>query len=227
MNDCCVKAVTSRQPIHNGGKPVEIGTPNQITINPGWNDIPGVGQPTLVFPLQCPDDIGGMIAHPGTRRVAPAAAFLNDQSMIVYNLQGYYGCFLPFAGDWKVHYGGASAIQCKMLDMSNPNLAQILDSGCYAVPQYSTASVGVASGVAMAANPFADYREFINDSANLIYLKGGSVAVIGEGIRLNPNGGSHVMSRKLGNLWRGSMRAIAGGAASNLTMVQGGIAVPT
>lgn len=201
--------------------------PNGITIQPGWNDIHRVGGPATVWPLQTPDDIGGMIAMPVKREVVPASTYINDRSMDAYNVPGFYGVYLPYEGDWKVHYSGASAIRCVILDESNSALPMIRDVGCYAVPQHSTASVGVASGVAMAANPFRDYALFQNDSTALIYLFLGAAAVLNTGIRLNPSGGSYEMSRKLGNLWRGSVRAIATVAASNLLMLQGGIPVPT
>ena len=81
------------------------------------------------------------------------------------------------------------------------------------------ATVGVASAIALAANVSRVDADFVNDSDNVIYLARGNAAVIGSGIRLNPNGGSYHMG--LFNLFLGDIYAIATGAGSNMTISEG------
>jgi len=80
-------------------------------------------------------------------------------------------------------------------------------------------SVGVASTAVLAANANRIFAELVNDSANVIYLALGAAAVMNRGIRLNANGGSFEIG--LTNLYTGAVKAIAGVAASNLTVSEG------
>lgn len=74
--------------------------------------------------------------------------------------------------------------------------------------------VGAADTALVAANAARTELVIVNDSVNVIYLrKGATAAVIGKGIRLNPNGGSYVT-----NTWKGAVRAIAAAAGSNVTV---------
>jgi hypothetical protein len=82
-------------------------------------------------------------------------------------------------------------------------------------------SVGVASGVALAANVNRKYARFQNDSANTIYLKIGAAAVLNQGIRLNANGGSYEMSAAIGNLDLRVVYCITSVAAQNLLVGEG------
>ncbi|GAG58549.1 unnamed protein product, partial [marine sediment metagenome] len=81
------------------------------------------------------------------------------------------------------------------------------------------ATIGVVTAIALAANPNRVDCDFVNDSDNIIYLARGNAAVIGSGIRLNPNGGTYHMGTN--NLFYGAINAIATGAASNLTISEG------
>ncbi|KKL81772.1 hypothetical protein LCGC14_1991440 [marine sediment metagenome] len=81
------------------------------------------------------------------------------------------------------------------------------------------ATVGVVSAIALAANPARADTDFVNDSDTIIYLARGNAAVIGSGIRLNPNGGSYHIG--LYNLFLGDVYAIATGANSNMTISEG------
>ena len=83
----------------------------------------------------------------------------------------------------------------------------------------SFATVGVATGVALAANEARANAVFVNDSSEVIYLSRGNAAVIGRGIRLNANGGSYEIDAS--NLFVGVVNGIATGAGSNLTVSEG------
>lgn len=58
----------------------------------------------------------------------------------------------------------------------------------YAAPTFAT--VGVATGVVLAANASRRMAIIVNDAADDVYLGIGAAAVVGSGIRLNANGGS-------------------------------------
>ena len=79
--------------------------------------------------------------------------------------------------------------------------------------------VGVASTNVLAANANRIFAELVNDSDNVIYLALGTPAVMNRGIRLNANGGEFEIG--LTNLYTGAVTAIAGVAASNLTVSEG------
>ena len=82
-------------------------------------------------------------------------------------------------------------------------------------------SVGVASGVVLAANANRKYASFQNDSVNTIYLMFNAAAVLNQGIRLNANGGVYEMSSAMGNLDLREVRAISSVAAQNLLVREG------
>lgn len=90
----------------------------------------------------------------------------------------------------------------------------------YTTPTHSHIGVTNISQQVLTANPGARYRLLQNDSANTIYLMLGVAALINQGIRLDP-GGSYELSGHLGNLWRGTINAIAGVAGpSNLMILE-------
>lgn len=81
----------------------------------------------------------------------------------------------------------------------------------------TAASVGVASGTALAANTARAGAVFVNTSGNTISLASdGNAAVLNSGITLNANGGTWVMDSQ--TFTQGAITAIAGGAASNLAV---------
>lgn len=82
----------------------------------------------------------------------------------------------------------------------------------------AAASVGIASGVALAANPARRHLVLVNTSGGNISLGMGQAAVLNSGITLLANGGSYEMSAQQGNLYLGEIRAIAALAASNLSI---------
>ena len=94
--------------------------------------------------------------------------------------------------------------------------ANIINVG---TPTETAVSVGVTSSTALAANSSAKYRQFINDSPNIIYLSfGGSAAALNTGTRLNANGGSILFDRYVPT---GIVKAIATVAGSNLLVTEG------
>jgi len=78
------------------------------------------------------------------------------------------------------------------------------------------ATIGVASALILAPMRSRKGILFINDSSNLIYLSRVDPAVIGSGIRLNPNGGWYEEPNNRFMVWTGPWYAIATVAGSNL-----------
>jgi len=85
--------------------------------------------------------------------------------------------------------------------------------------QDSATLIQVASTEVLAANPRRADAVFVNDSNQPIYLARGNAAVIGQGIRLNANGGSYEINRN--NLFLGVINAIAQGGDKNLVWSEG------
>ena len=83
------------------------------------------------------------------------------------------------------------------------------------------ANVGVVSAIVKAANLRRADADFINTSANWIYLGKGHAAIVGSGEALAPRGGSYHIGTN--NLFTGVIHAIASGAGSNLSMSEGNI----
>lgn len=81
----------------------------------------------------------------------------------------------------------------------------------------SQSTVGTSSVLVTTLSPTRRYAVFCNDSSNTIYLSIGAAATIGNGIRLNANGGTFEIN--LQNPIRGEIYAIASGASSNLSFV--------
>lgn len=86
---------------------------------------------------------------------------------------------------------------------------------------HTIATIGVASGVALAANANRKYALLVNDSDSAIYIKIGAAAVLSEGIRLNAGGGSYEMSVGYGNLDTRVINAISSGAGKVLLVTEG------
>ena len=96
-------------------------------------------------------------------------------------------------------------------------------NGDYTTPTHSTLSVTTTSQIALVANPNRLYASFQNDSDTVIYIMEGVTAVANQGRRLNANGGSYEMSKKLGNLYVGTIYAIHGGTGSKVLLITEGI----
>lgn len=80
----------------------------------------------------------------------------------------------------------------------------------------TAASVGVASAAAVTANTSRKGLVLTNTSSNNISIAYGAAAVLNSGITLLPNGGTFVMDAT--TFSTAEIRAIAGGAASNLAV---------
>lgn len=81
----------------------------------------------------------------------------------------------------------------------------------------SFATVGVASGVVLAANASRKRCIIVNDSTSVVYLNiVGGAAVIGSGIRLNASGGSYDDEGST----QQAISGIAGSAGSNVTVTE-------
>ena len=76
-------------------------------------------------------------------------------------------------------------------------------------PAISFAAVTGASSEVLVANQNRADADFTNDSTCVIYLARGETAVVGSGIRLNPNGGSYHIGTN--NLYHGAIHAISDG----------------
>ena len=79
----------------------------------------------------------------------------------------------------------------------------------------------MATGVILAANVNRLYALFVNDSETIVYLALGGAAALNTGIRLNANGGSYEMSKKLGNLYTGVVNGISGVAGQVVCVTEG------
>lgn len=88
-----------------------------------------------------------------------------------------------------------------------------LNTGTSANNTYAT--VGVVSGVIVAANANRVSVDIVNDSDTVIYLAKGATAVVGSGIRLNANGGSVSISD-----WKEVINGISSGANKNATVCE-------
>ncbi len=93
--------------------------------------------------------------------------------------------------------------------------------GFYNTAAHTEATIGVATGAALAANDERVYVLFINDSDTTIYLRLGEAAVLNQGIRVNANGGSFEMTQQQGNLFDGVVNGISSGASKNLLVLEG------
>jgi hypothetical protein len=86
------------------------------------------------------------------------------------------------------------------------------------IPSFAT--VGVASSLILQPQFNRKSLVLVNDSPNLIYLSKTDPAVIGSGIRLNPNGGAYWEPDAAGRVWLGAWYAIAALAGSNLAITE-------
>lgn len=84
-------------------------------------------------------------------------------------------------------------------------------------PTNTGVNVGVASTAILVANTDRGYAAIVNDSDTTIYLALGAAAVLNQGIRLNARGGTFEIA--WGNLWRGTVNGIHGGAGNKVVTV--------
>lgn len=77
---------------------------------------------------------------------------------------------------------------------------------------HSVVSCTSSTGAALAANGGRVSALLVNDGTSVIYIKIGEAAVASEGIRLNANGGSYMISPKEGNMDREAVNCITASA---------------
>lgn len=87
---------------------------------------------------------------------------------------------------------------------------------------HTAVNATTSSGEVLASNAARKYALLINDSDTVVYLKVGAAAVVSEGIRLNPNGGSFEISAAPGNRATGAINAIHAGSGNKAVLVTEG-----
>ena len=87
---------------------------------------------------------------------------------------------------------------------------------------HTTVAVTVSSQEAVAANARRTYLLLQNDSTSAIYVSFGSTAALGQGVRLNADGGSLEISARNQNLDSRAVNAIhsAGSGTVNLLVTE-------
>ena len=110
-----------------------------------------------------------------------------------------------------------------LVDASKRQVVSVTnDTGDFTTATHSKFTTVAASGTALAANTARLYAAFQNDSDSVIYLALGAAAVASSTLpRINANGGSYEMSKKLGNLFTGAVNAICASIAKVLLVVEG------
>lgn len=100
------------------------------------------------------------------------------------------------------------------------DLRQLSERRASSFPTQGSVNVDVASTLILPANPSRVYAAICNDSDTTIYLKIGAPAVVGEGIRLNANGGVYEINWT--NLHTLAVYGIHGGTGlKRVTVVEG------
>ena len=96
------------------------------------------------------------------------------------------------------------------------------DPRIYPIPSHYTDHVTVlaVSTLVRAANVNRVTMDLVNDGDSVIYLSLENAAAIGDGMRINPNGGSYHLGTE--NLWLGAVYGITGdGQMCNMTINEG------
>ena len=106
-----------------------------------------------------------------------------------------------------------------LLTTGAPGVVQLQNNDSSTPPAPTHPSILATSTVALAANANRVYARFINDSDTVIYLMEGAAAVVGQGVRLNALGGSYEMAKAFGNLYIGTIYAIAATAGGKNLLV--------
>ena len=104
---------------------------------------------------------------------------------------------------------------------SNGYVTASSGDGTYTTPTHTAPSIGATTTAALASNANRLYALLVNDSNEVIYLKLGASAVMNEGIRLNPGGGSYETSKKAGNLYTGAINGICTSGSKVLLVTEG------
>jgi len=102
--------------------------------------------------------------------------------------------------------------------LAAPTILQQLIGPRFVIGKNFKIDVGTTSVLILPANVRRRYASFVNDSLETIYLSLGQEAVLGQGIRLNPEGGWYEITST--NLYTGNVFGIATGAG-RLSVVEG------
>ena len=86
---------------------------------------------------------------------------------------------------------------------------------------HTSVSITDSSTTVLAANAARKYALFVNDGSSVIYLMVSNGAVVNQGIRLIPSGGSYEMSANIGNLDKRVVKAVC--ATTGLLLVTEGV----
>ncbi len=86
---------------------------------------------------------------------------------------------------------------------------------------HTAVTAGAVSTVALAANASRKYAVLVNDSDKEVYIMVGETAVLNQGIRINPNGGSYEMAAVYRNLDLRVINAISSAADKKLLVTEG------
>lgn len=89
-----------------------------------------------------------------------------------------------------------------------------------ALENFTMASCGTSTTLALAANAGRISALFVNDGGNPIYIKIGEDAVLNEGIRINGNGGSYYMTDADGNRDTEVVNCIVAAATESLIVTE-------
>lgn len=88
-------------------------------------------------------------------------------------------------------------------------------------PTSSTANVSNVDSTPLPANASRVYALIINNSDTAIFLALGATAVVGQGILLNPGGGTYEISGN--NLYKGAIHAITSVVGPKVLMITEGV----
>ena len=112
--------------------------------------------------------------------------------------------------------GGPSGSPAQKVIIVGEESGESLPVGVLTASAPTSASVGVASAQALAANTSRTGLIMVNTSANRISLGLGATAVLDSGISLAASGGAWTMGRE--DFTTAAINAIASAAASNLAI---------
>lgn len=84
---------------------------------------------------------------------------------------------------------------------------------------HATVAVTVSSQEAVEANPRRTYLLLQNDSTSAIYVSFGATAALGQGVRLNADGGSLEISARNQNLDSRAVNAIHAGPSGTVNLL--------
>jgi hypothetical protein len=116
---------------------------------------------------------------------------------------------------------GTNTIGKVSIDQETEHANEVVVKAVESTIIHTDVTVGLASGIALIANPNRTYALLINDSDAPIYIRVGVAAALSRGILLNPKGGSYEMAAPYSNLDTRSIYAISAFANKTLLVTEG------